>query len=359
MFHCLSFKSIASCRSFCKNGIVLFLSLITAQKVFPQADVHSSQFYETSILRNPALTGIFSSNYKISVYYRNQWSSITNPYQTIQIDGEYRFSMGRLSNDYFSVGLLAYSDEAGDVDQKITAFYAAVNYNKSINTANNSYLSFGFAGGSLQYSVDLSKATFNNQFLNGVFDPGNPVNETLPNSKMSFYDLGAGANYNFNAGPSQESTYMFGVSAYHLTQPIFSYYKTYGVTENVRYNLNADMSSELNENVLLQAHVNYTQQGPYNELIGGALLGWQTFETFSEPTFQVYAGVMYRYQDAIIPVFKIRWEHTALGLSYDLNTSSLKQASNAEGGFEITAYITGNYPPNANTYAKTVCPRFQ
>src|ERR1700744_4318828 len=125
--------------------------LICPVFVRAQADVHFSQFYETSILRNPALTGVFADDYKFGAYYRNQWSSISNPFQTALISAESRVSVSRMNDDFFSFGLLAYADEAGSIDQKITAVYPAINYNKSINPDHNTYLSVGFTGGYLQY----------------------------------------------------------------------------------------------------------------------------------------------------------------------------------------------------------------
>src|SRR5207248_5526427 len=99
----------------------------------------------------PGLTGVFSNNYKFSVYYRNQWSAITNPYQTFMANGEYRLALGRNGNDFLSFGLLGFTDQAGDLNQRISGVYPAVNYNKSINPNNNSYLSLGFVYGFLQY----------------------------------------------------------------------------------------------------------------------------------------------------------------------------------------------------------------
>ncbi len=339
-------------------SLLLFFFLLTPVCIFAQADIHYSQFYETTILRNPSLAGVFSNNYKIGIFYRNQWSSITYPFQTIQINGEYRLSIGRNSNDFLSIGILGYNDQAGDLDQKITGLYGAVNYNKSINPDRNSYLSVGFAGGYLQYSFDPSKATFNNQFVSGIFDPANPSLENLPIPKMTMYDIGAGANYNFTSGPSQNATYMIGISGYHFTQPVFSYFRSFTYKQNIRLNFNAGMVRELNENVILQVHANYANQGTYDEVVGGALLGWRTFEAFTETTFEIYGGILYRYRDAIIPVVKLKHKHMGIGLSYDVNNSSLKKASNMQGGFELTAFITGDYPPAKGPYRKTVCPRF-
>jgi len=334
--------------------MITFLPLFT----FAQADIHFSQFYENSILRNPALTGVFSDNYKFSAYYRSQWNSITNPYQTMLVSTEYRFALGRDSYDFLSFGLLGYVDEAGDLNQKIAAFYPAINLNKSINQRNNSYLSFGFVAGYLQYSFDPSKATFNNQFQNGFFDPGNPSLENLPVPKMSMMDLGMGANYNFSPGAANDATYMFGMALYHFTQPTFSYYNDYKHTENTRVNVNASMVKELNDNVLLQLHGNYADQGTYQEIIAGCLVGYKTFTALSDPVFTIYGGLFYRYQDAIIPTVKLKYKSMSFGFSYDVNVSSLTEASNTQGGFEITAILSGTYPKNKGYDKKALCPRF-
>ena len=91
--------------------------ILASCSVFAQADVHYSQFYETSMLRNPALTGVFEDDYKLGVYYRNQWSSITNPYNTMLFSAETHFSISERSDDFVSFGMLGYEDKAGSVDQ--------------------------------------------------------------------------------------------------------------------------------------------------------------------------------------------------------------------------------------------------
>ena len=338
--------------------IALICLLALPVGVFAQADIHFSQFYETSILRNPALTGVFEGNYKIMGYYRNQWNSITNPYETMLIDLEYHLSLNNSANDFISFGLLGYSDRAGDIDEKITSVYPAVNFNKCVNKDNNAYLSLGFTGGYLQYSFDPAKATFNNQFQGGVFSPSNPTMENLPNAKMTVYDLGTGLNFNMSPGDQNNATYLVGISAYHLTQPSFSYYDSRGFTENMRWNVNAGMVHDLGLTSLLQVHFNLTQQGTYQEIMIGALLGWKKFEAFSKPSpFEIYAGLFYRYDDAVIPVIKMRYKDFGIGVSYDVNVSPLKTGSQIQGGPEITLSLTGQYPKN-RVYANTVCPRF-
>jgi type IX secretion system PorP/SprF family membrane protein len=324
---------------------------------FAQADIHFSQFYEESILRNPALTGVFSKDYKLGAYYRSQWASISNPYNTFLASAETHMQVRETSEDFVSFGLLAYYDKAGSIDQKITSVYPAINYNKSLNSDHNTFLSFGFTGGYIQYSFDPNKATFNNQYQNNKFNPSNPTLENLPNAKMNVWDLGAGVNFNTSAGPGNALTYVIGFSGYHFTQPKFSYYQKEGITQNMRINGNASMAWNMQDNVSSQIHVNYAMQGTYRELMVGGIINWVQATQGYDEVFLLSGGLFYRYQDAIIPVFKVSYRSLAFGISYDVNISTLQEASNMQGGYEFTLFYTGNFI-DRGIAKKTVCPKF-
>src|SRR5687767_14196165 len=66
-------------------------------------DIHFSQFFETPLLRNPSLAGIFTGDLRLQMVYRTQWSSVTVPYQTGSFNAEYKLPMGN-SNDFLSIG---------------------------------------------------------------------------------------------------------------------------------------------------------------------------------------------------------------------------------------------------------------
>jgi type IX secretion system PorP/SprF family membrane protein len=337
-------------------GMALLPALCIPQAAIAQADIHFSQFYESSILRNPAMTGVFSSDYKVGVFYRNQWSSISKPFETMLATGEGRVSVSPMSEDFFSFGVLAFSDKAGSIDQKINGVYPAINYNKSMNVDKNSYLSAGFTGGFIQYSFDPAKATFNNQYQGGRFDPRLPSMENIPNAQMSFWDLGAGVNYNSTTGVDNNLSYVLGVSGYHFTQPRFSYYEVEGIRQNMRLNANAAAGFNVTESLLMQVHGNVAIQGTFREIIAGGLISWTQFMT-EQKTFVLSAGAFYRLRDAVVPILKVKYNSMALGLSYDVNTSSLKPASNLAGGLEITLFHTGDFT-NKGVAKKMVCPKF-
>ncbi len=326
--------------------------------LFAQADIHFSQFYETSILRNPALTGVFAEDYKISAINRNQWSSISNPFVTTQVNAETHIHVTQEAEDFFSFGVLAYYDQAGSIDRKILCVYPAVNYNKSLEDEHNSFLSVGFTGGYMQYSFDPSKATFNNQYQNNVFNPSNPTGENLPNPKLGLWDLGAGVNFNSSMGQSNEMTYVFGVSGYHFTQPKNSYYNDPGIVMDMRWNINGAINGMLNEDIAFQIQANYAVQGTFNEIIGGGMIGWNRSTEGDIPMFSIFGGLFYRYQDAIIPTIKLRYKDYAFGVSYDVNVSTLKAATSMRGGYEISIAKTGLFHEVDGPAKKVLCSNF-
>lgn len=323
-------------------------------------DIHFSQFYETSILRNPSLTGVFSGDYKISAIYRNQWSSISRPFQTALVNAETRFAIGGGDvTDFLSVGLLAYYDKAGSIDMKTITFYPAVNYNKSLD-GEHSYLSAGFTGGYVQRSFDPSKATFNNQFQNNVFSPDNPTGEQLPNPKFSYWDLGAGVTYSTSGGAEDKPwSYFLGIAGYHLTLPKNSFYGNTGIKLGMKFNVNAGVTSQLNEHYSFQLHGNYMRQGNYNEIIAGGLIGWNKQSiNEGEILFVLYAGLFYRVNDAMIPTVKLRYKDLSIICSYDANVSTLRAASKLRGGYEIGIIKTGMLNGPDHQKSTTICPHF-
>ena len=57
--------------------------LLTAFSVYASGqDINFSQFYELSLLRNPALGGFFKGDIKSTAAFRSQWGSVTVPFQT-------------------------------------------------------------------------------------------------------------------------------------------------------------------------------------------------------------------------------------------------------------------------------------
>ena len=82
--------------------------------------------------QNPALAGIFSGDPRIQGVYRNQWNSVTVPYQTGSLNAEYKLPVGH-SDDYLTLGGEILYDKAGTVALTATHILPVINYHKSLS----------------------------------------------------------------------------------------------------------------------------------------------------------------------------------------------------------------------------------
>src|SRR3979490_892289 len=102
--------------------IALFLTLL---KMASAQDPNFSQFFASPLTLNPAMTGKFDGLYRVAGNYRNQWPAIYNAFTTATISVDFDILRNKLSEvDRFGVGIMAFSDKAGD-GGPLTDNYAA------------------------------------------------------------------------------------------------------------------------------------------------------------------------------------------------------------------------------------------
>jgi type IX secretion system PorP/SprF family membrane protein len=333
--------------------LMLSMSIVRAQ------DIHFSQFYENGILRNPALTGIFSGDYKAGVNYRTQWSTISVPFQTMLASAETRILVGREVGDYLSIGVAATYDKAGTINFNSLQIYPALNYNKALADGRRSYLSVGFTGGYIQRSFDLSKATFSTQYQNGEFNQLASNGENIQNVNMNAYDLGAGVSFNSTLGAAKNINYYIGAAAFHVSRPKQTFAGDNDLLRlDTKFSGNLGVRASFENNIGATFHMNYTVQGVYKEIIAGGLASWSSNPEKAQ-ALTLYVGMFVRFKDAIIPTVKMDFNQYSLTMSYDLNTSGLKRATNGMAGYELSLYIRGRYKHTSMSGAQVQCPRFE
>lgn len=320
-------------------------------------DIHFSQFYETPLLRNPALAGIFTGDYRIEAVYRNQWNSINIPYQTGALSGEMKFPIGQ-HNDYITGGLQLTYDVAGTSHFQTTQVLPVINYHKSLSDVRNMYLSVGFMGGFTQRQFDPANLTFDNQYNNGKFDPTSPSGETFSRYSYLYADMATGISFNSTFG--KNVNWFAGVSYYHFNKPKLSFFDDKTIELAPKFDFSAGLSAPLNDYVKLIVEYNQLKQGDYSEVMAGGLLGYaiQLRQGAGSHMDMIYGGAFVRWNDAIVPVIKLELEKYIVGFSYDINISKLNMASRGLGGFEISLSYKGFFNrPNSTLHALR-CPRF-
>ena len=338
------------------SGIILFIAGLTTP-LFSQ-DIHLSQFFNTPLLRNPALAGVFNGDIRIQAVYRNQWQSIGFPYQTNALSGEYKFNVGS-GDDFMTVGASAFYDEAGVQKLKTLQVMPALNFHKSLSGNRNSYLSAGFMAGFVNRQFDGKNLTFDNQYTGGRFDASNPSGENFTGLSRGFLDVALGLSYNSDFG--EKGSYYIGGSLWHFNKPSYSFLSD-NIQLDPKWQFNAGLRTWLNEQVRLTFEGNYLKQGVYSETIAGGLVQYFFDDAIMSDNpiseLSVAGGVFVRFQDAIIPYAQISYNHFDVGISYDVNTSPLKAASQGRGGFELSLTYRGFTQGGGSTIGSLRCPRF-
>jgi hypothetical protein len=64
-----------------KTAVLLFATSAMFKSAQAQ-DPHFSQYYVYPSWMNPALTGVFDGDYRVSAIHRRQWGNVSSPYTT-------------------------------------------------------------------------------------------------------------------------------------------------------------------------------------------------------------------------------------------------------------------------------------
>lgn len=321
-------------------------------------DIHLSQFFEAPLWRNPSLAGLFQGDIRAQGVYRTQWGSVTNPYRTGSFNTEYKMPIGN-GSDFITIGAQIMFDVAGATNFKTTHWLPAVNYHKSLSGNKNTYLSMGFMGGLVQRSIDRSKITTNSQYDGTGWNPTLDINESLTNFNLSYADASVGLSFNSSIGDSEYDNYFLGVAYHHFNRPSNSFYRKPEIELNPKWVYSGGVRFGLTSQTYLNLQADYTQQGSHTEVIAGGLVGLALGGyDFNESKQNIHFGAFMRLRDAIIPVVKLDFMPFSVALSYDINTSALRTASQGRGGFEVSISYINFLDRNNTTKNAVLCPRF-
>ena len=316
-------------------------------------DMHFSQYFNAPLLTNPANTGFIpDGNYRLGITYRDQWASIPVPYRTMSAFGDFQLFRDRLEYGWLGVGGVILRDVAGSGNLTSTKAYASIAYHQLLGQS--SLLSLGFNVGSANKRVDLSKLTFGDQWNGKFFDAQVPTAEPFLYTSVTYYDMQVGMNYAYF--PTENLYVNGGLSVQHINKPRETFYAGDNtIPRLITGFLNA--SVKMSDKVILNPSAYYAKQAGSNEFVLG---GNAAYNLSEHGETQVYGGVYYRVRDAAVLLVGYQLQKVKLMFSYDATTSTLAQANNHRGAYEIGIVYTGIYPNRAFQGAKrsTICPHF-
>lgn len=311
--------------------LILFLSIFT----FSWAqDIHYSQFATSTQNLNPALTGMMDGVFRAGLNQKTQWLAATKPYLTFSAAIDAPVYKNNRRREIIGLGFNLNVDRAGDSHYTSIHPMLSLSYVKSLDHQHHHKLSVGTYIALMQRSINFSKLSFDEQWLNGYYSADNPISEELTKTKFIFFDWGIGANYSFS--PSKRFSLLTGVSASHLNQPKQTYYGDALSKLHIKTIAYIISQIGLSDNVFLNPMVYSAFQDNFKEITFGSMVEYRHYVNSHTNNLAFGGGLFYRWADAIILAVNARWKNLKLGMSYDFNISAFKRATHARGGFEIS-----------------------
>lgn len=328
-----------------------FLLLFFLLNVSIAQDIHYSQFNASPQNLTPAQTGLFDGDWRFVGNFRSQWSAIPVPYKTFSLAADTRFSK-LLKNDVPAAGLVINTDRAGDSRFTTMQVLASLAYIKKLTKDSTNFLSVSVQPGFTSKSFDVNALTFDNQYNGDVYDKNLLSGENFSKTKMRYFELGGGLAYLWKKSARKQIN--IGVSAMHLTQPKQSFFNNDEIRLDMKTCVSGLAEFPIAEKLDIIPTFMYQSQGKFKETVVGSF-GKYYLKPIDGLTTAFSLGAFYRVKDAFIIVANMDYRNFNVGVSYDVNTSRLTEATNRRGAFEVSViYIFKKEP--VFIAKKRICP---
>ena len=311
------------------------------------------------------MAGVYEGQFRVQANFREQWSSIipNHPFRTIGTSFEWKEKVGR--NDFMNFSGTVLRDEAGTSNFTTNRGNLGFSYLKQLSGGRHAkatqYLIAGAQFGFGQHSLDASGLWFSEQYDGASesvnFGASNGENFTEGSTDV-YTDFNAGLlwyalfddNFSIHAGGAIQ----------HLTQPNISFLGN--DLENLprRYILHAGAELPFNKQLSILPAALVTFQGESMTTVTGANLRF-TNRDWNEVALRagIWGQVSNKLEDKILLnslIFNavLEMERWSIGISYDVNTSSVSNLSNGRGAYELS-FI---YTQPAKHRERIKCPKY-
>lgn len=310
-------------------------------------DIHFSQFYNSPLNLSPGLTGNFVGDIRVVGNQRSQWSSVTTPYSTFGV----AIDANTIYNKPIHVGLGFYNDKAGDSEYSTLQIAPSVGYTYFIGDSTHS-ITVGIQPTFTQKSINYDKLKFDNQYNGVSYDESLSNGETFSNDGRSYLNVHSGLSWNYNIG--QRKSVTAGVALHNIFNPKQSFFNNASIELHRRFTFHANGLFKIADRIDGLPGVSIMTQDQFKEIIFG---GSGKYHLNNGNYKAAYLGFWYRNSDATYITAELDYSNFHFGISYDINLSSLKVASNNRGGFEFAViYIFEKYRPTIKRYK--ACPNY-
>ena len=329
-------------------AFLAFLFLVTSS-ISRAQDIHWSQFDDNPIYQNPGNTGQFNGDIRFVGNYRDQWRSVTVPFNTISLSADANMAFNR----NLGVGLLLSHDVVGDGKFRTMEVQGNVSYLLKITSDSMHTLRPGMNFGLNHRQLNSDQFYFDNQFNGIQFDPSLPTNESFLSDRRSNFSFGVGTIYQYYQNERFNIT--GGFALFNVNRPDQGFFGT-KIQRDRRLNVFAKGIYKLNYDWDILPSMQLSIQGVYREFIIGARAKYTLVNRLGEYR-ALYGGLFYRNKDAAYLSVGMDYQNWFVGMSYDINFSKLVPASRLRGGFELSVrYILTRFKPKKIVHR--ICPDY-
>jgi type IX secretion system PorP/SprF family membrane protein len=229
------------------------------------------------------------------------------------------------------------------------------------------YLSGAIMGGVVSSSFDPTKLRWDDQFIGGSYNPTNPTRQLISATARTYFDIGAGLAV---SGPATDAiNFYLGTAVYHANSPNIAF-DNEDIRLGRKWAFNGGLSIETSDWNRLTFYADYFMQkaaqssdsiarlGSQNTFMLGAFYTADLQQYDMDDVMSLTFGAVYRLNDAIAPVVRFDVKKFGIGLSYDVNVSSLTKASQGRGGFELTLGFKSDFTRRKSRSYRMECVDF-
>lgn len=317
-------------------AIVLLVIIYTTGNHLLAQDPHFSFSNAIIEYQSPGLIGTQDNQMSYQMIYRNQWRNVGTAFQTYGFSGNSRVS--KSTNTSLSVGGFVFNQSAFSYSSLLAHISAAAN----VKLSEGRIMSVGIGTGTRYESINPDELMWTDQFNGYEYDPGIAHGEYFEQQQKASFDLSAGASYKFmseapNIDRFPKSNGTVSAGFWHLNQG-----KRLALSEeqadikmvfmtDFLFAMGSDKKAAFNPWLLTML------QGSASEITAGGdfrfFLKQSDKYSVSRSIFSI--GGAYRVNDAAMARIMFDYANYGIGVAYEINTSSLKEASKGFGCFEV------------------------
>ena len=345
-----------------KLKIIIVILLINLLFGFVKAqDIHFSQYNTSPLTLNPALTGFYNGDYRLTLNYRSQWGSIGDPYRTLAASFEISVFKGKLKNDYLGIGISFFNDKSGEIELGTNQIALSAAYRKTLGGAvrKKHALLLGVQTALITQKLNPEKLIFDSQYNGITPDPSAPSGENISSNSNAGFDLNVGLLY--HVAPNNSFNFFAGGAYHHILQPGISFLANSDYKLQPKYTGHLGAKINLNRIMNLLPSAAFFQQGKARQISAGTYLqfilndnDWESLTAFS---LGAWTRVASPKPDAVIIGARMDYWNFVLSMSYDVNISSLTAVSNSRGAYEISLIYVGQITTRGQRSFTIPCPQ--